>query len=175
MLWQIRDVRPLERWEEGEQHLGKDRGRERVRKPVLRKKGDGDRVRGGRGSWLQVRGPCSNQGTQADAVCERFPPGLQVLGPGSSASQPGLEFLLSWMVRLSGHLSHSFWKMGPFFPERKPGLRIPHPTSKAGKGRAAVAPLSPASGSFLLCGQLRGTPVRVSLTPVREILFLRCV
>lgn len=127
MLWQIRDVRPLERWEEGEQHLGKDRGRERVRKPVLRKKGDGDLVRGGRGSWLQVRGPCSNQGTQADAVCERFPPGLQVLGPGSSASQPGLEFLLSWMVRLSGHLSHSFWKMGPFFPEGKPGLRIPHP------------------------------------------------
>lgn len=46
MLWQIRDVRPLERWEEGEQHLGKDRGRERVRKPVLRKKGDGDQVRG---------------------------------------------------------------------------------------------------------------------------------
>lgn len=105
----------------------RQRQREGEETPVLRKKGGRDRVRAGPGFWLQVRGPCSNQGTWADAVCERFLPGLQVLGPGSSASQPGCEFLLSWMVRLSGHLSHSFWKTGPFFPERKPGLRIPHP------------------------------------------------
>lgn len=129
MLWQIRDVRLLERWEEGECHVGKDRGRKRGKKTGLRKKGDGAPGEGRAGvlvaGW-ETRAVIRQ--ARADALCVLCPWQLLVSARRSSAVPARPPACSCWATQrgFSSWLSNSFWTTEPFFPKMKPGMRSPH-------------------------------------------------